>query len=209
MKEIFIHADPIDRMKSLVNEILLYQELNRNKESLETLKQILSLFDEIPAALSSNDAILLAEYCYQNNHNAEGDMLIKHAIRNNHSNQEVISTIEEKLANFGLDKDVISNLLKSRDEVVEINNRGVQMATAGQLSESISLFVKAASAMPENVVINLNTAQSMIMFMQKHGAKEELLSQAKKYLEHVTFSGTPSEKYRKLMASFRQLQRAL
>lgn len=209
MRETFNHAAPDDQMKSLVNQVILYQELERNQESLDTLEEILAVFEKTPAVLSSNDAILMAEFCYKNSLNNEGDMLIKHAIRNNHSNHEVIDSIVERLAHIGFDKDAIANLLKSRDEVIEINNRGVQMATAGELSESISLFVKAASAMPENVVINLNTAQSMIMFMQKHGAQEELLSQTKKYLDQVTFSGAASEKYTKLMASYRKLQTTL
>jgi DNA-binding NarL/FixJ family response regulator len=209
MKETFTHAEPSEHMKSLINEIIIYQELGRDDDSLSRLHEAINLFRDSPASLSSDNAILLAEICYKKGLVEEGNLLVKHAIRNNHSDQNAIDTITKQLSQFGIDKDSIAQLLKTRDEVVEINNRGVQMAKIGELSESISLFVKAASAMPENAVINLNTAQSMIMFMQKFGVQDELLTQTKKYLEKVSFEGTPSDKYRILMASFRKLQNSL
>ena len=63
--------------------------------------------------------------------------------------------------------------------------------------------------MLKNNVINLNTAQSIIMHMNKSGATKELMNQTKKYLEQVTFSGKPSEKYRILTASYRKLAKSI
>lgn len=63
--------------------------------------------------------------------------------------------------------------------------------------------------MPENHVINLNTAQSLIMHMNKSGATEALMDETKKYLDKVKFTGKPSEKYKILTASWQNLVETL
>jgi len=205
MKKEFNRGDIKQRMKSLVNEVKLYKELERDNEAKNSVSLVLNLFEKEPGALASNDAMTLAEFCYSHEMETEGDIFSRHAIRNNHDNQDTINDIKSRLANIGVDQKEISSLMEARDEVIALNNKGVELATQGELVESISLFVKAASAMPENVVINLNTAQSMVMFMNKAGATEELLKETKKYLDRASFTGKPSDKYRILTAAFRKL----
>jgi hypothetical protein len=59
--------------------------------------------------------------------------------------------------------------------------------------------------MPENQTITLNTAQSLIMFMQKNGPFREFMEQAQSYLARAQTLGCSSDKYNKLLAAFQGL----
>ena len=205
MKKEFNRGDIKQRMKSHINEVNLYHGLGRDDDAKKSAALVFDLFESEPGALASSDAMTMAEYCFSHNMEKEGEIFSRHAIRNNHDDQDTIDDIKSRLSNIGVDQKEIASLMGARDEVIEINNKGVDLATKGDLEKSISLFIKAAAAMPENVVINLNTAQSMVMFMNKTGATEELLKETKKYLDRISFTGKPSDKYRILIAAFNKL----
>lgn len=209
MRKEFSKADPYKNMKSHINEAFIYNELKRDKETNDHLDIIIEIFHKEPGTVTSADAIELAKLCYSLGRNDDGNIFMQYAIKNNHDNQNTIDNIITTLTNAGISQKDITALLKSRDEVIEINNRGVKLATSGKIPESIRLFIEAAAAMPENHVINLNTAQSLIMHMNKSGVTQELANQTKKYLDKVHFKGNPSEKYRVLTTSFQKLVKSL
>lgn len=208
MRESFCSPNSDFNMKYHINETLIYNEMMNKDKTTASLYRVINLFDSSPGEMNSTDAITIAEICYSHNMTEEGNKLSRHAIRNNHDNQSTINMIVDRLSAIGLSKDEINSLMESRDEVIELNNRGVKLATSGKIEESISLFVKAASAMSENRVINLNAAQSLIMFMKNSGATHELLNETKKYLDRVSFEGKPSDKYRTLTKLYQDQKRS-
>jgi CheY-like chemotaxis protein len=209
MRKEFNHADPLKNMKSLINESFLYHQMERDEETNDRIDKIVAAFDNEPGLISSVDAVSLAKLCYSINRNEDADKFIKYAIKNNHDNQNKIDEITASLKEIGVSTEQINTLLKSRDEVIEINNRGVKLATTGKIEESISLFIEAATGMPENIAINLNTAQSLIMHMSKTGVTEDLLAEAKKYLNQAKFTGKPSDKYKVLTTTLQKLAKSL
>ena len=92
-------------------------------------------------------------------------------------------------------------------EVVNVNNDGVELVKQGKLAESIRLFQRAARAMPENIVINLNAAQSLIMAMQSEGVDQQHMDDARIYLGRVAAVDAENDRYRKLMDRFQGLRK--
>jgi CheY-like chemotaxis protein len=209
MKESFNHPASEINMKTLVNEAFIYNEMLNAEKTESTIEIIMTLFSASPGSMQSSDAIDTAIICFSHNMNDYGNLLIRHAIRNNHDNQEAIDNITNRLSGIGLSGESIDALMKTRDEVVSLNNRGVKLATSGNIKESISLFIEAASGMSENKVINLNTAQSLIMHMKESGATDDLVCETKKYLDRVIFEGKPSEKYRMLTSAYLALKKSI
>jgi CheY-like chemotaxis protein len=209
MKESFGQADTENNMKTLVNEAFIYNEMLNVEKTQSIIENIMSIFNVTPGAMHSSDAIDTATICFSHDMTDYGNLLIQHAIRNNHDNEDAINNITNKLSSIGLSGEMIDTLMKTRDEVVDLNNRGVKLATSGNIKESISLFIQAASGMSENTVINLNTAQSLIMHMKESGATDDLIRETKKYLDRVIFEGKPSDKYRMLTAAYLALKKSI
>ncbi|MDT8384186.1 MAG: response regulator [Gammaproteobacteria bacterium] len=208
MKESFCLPNSDLNLKYYIHEAAIHNEMLNNEKTVSSLNKIMDIFEVSPGEMNSSDAIDIAEICYAHGMHDAGNKLSCHAIRNNHDNQEAIDEIITRLSASGLSIENIDTLMETRDEVVELNNRGVKLATNGNIQESISLFVKAAAAMAENKVINLNAAQSLIMFMKQAGPTHALLNETKKYLDRVSFDGKPSDKYRMLTKLYREQKKS-
>lgn len=206
MRESFFQPNTKQNLRYYINEAIIYNEMINKEKTKSSLTKIIDLFNIHPGEMNSTDAINMAELCFTHGMDDAGNRLACHAIRNNHDDQKILDKITGRLSASGLTSDNISTLMETRDEVIELNNQGVRLATSGEIEKSISLFVKAASAMSENRVINLNAAQSLIMFMKESGSTQELLRETKKYLDRSSFSGKPSNKYRTLTRMYRDQQ---
>lgn len=209
MRTEFRKSTPDKKIKALVTEALLYHEMEKFAEARKSIQEVLKSLKKNPAHLTSEDAIALAKICYKMDMNTEGDLLIQHVVRNNHDNNEMLEELANLLKEHGGEGKVAELIANTRDEVIAINNQGVELATQGKIEESIELFEKAAAAMSENSIVNLNAAQSLIMYMSKFSVEEEKLEQAMSYLSKIKYSGKPSEKHQKLMSICIKLQSTL
>ena len=205
MKKEFRNSDSAVLLKATIHEAVLFKELDRPDDSRQALSTVMNIFKEDPALVPSTMAMQLAESCYEAGMKAEGDDLIRHVVRNHHDDKDIHKQVQTLLEKYDTGTDARTLISQTCEEVIELNNKGVELATKGKLHDSISLFVKAASGMPENQTINLNAAQSLIMFMQKNGPFREFMEQANHYLIRVKALGDPDEKYYKLLSIYQTL----
>ena len=98
--------------------------------------------------------------------------------------------------------DLIDN---TTSEIVDINNKGARLLQEGKLEESIELFMKAARGMPDNVVVNLNAAYSIMMQMQKTGKIKKYSSRVESYLERVHKLDPLNRKYHEMMEMLQRI----
>ncbi len=209
MKKEFRGGRPGARLQALVQEVLLQQEMGHDGEAGKAVDEAMRLFRKDPASLATPLAMQLAQACYALGKKDEGDELVRHIVRNNHDDAEVLATLQGVMDACGVGEAASSLIAATCDEVIAINNRGVELATTGALQDSIKLFAQAAEGMPENLVINLNAAQSLIMFMQKYGAVPEFLEQAQGYLLRAQAIDRPSAKQDKLQIAYYKLVTSL
>lgn len=211
MKKSFCNPDSssMAKMKYFINEAVIYHQMHDSDKAKYSIAKIMEIFDLTPGEMSSNDAIIIAEICYSLGLQEAGNKLSCHAIGNNHDDQEAINSIISRLTAFGLASDKVKTLMKTRDEVIELNNLGVKLASQGKIQESISLFTKAALAMSENKVINLNAAQSLLMLMKTTNPTHKLLKETKKYLDRVSATDIPGDKFRVLTKLYREQKKSV
>jgi tetratricopeptide (TPR) repeat protein len=205
MKKEFRSSNPNMRLQSAVHEINLYDELDKPEDSKKSLESVMGIFNENPAAFATETAMELAKSCYKHGLAENGDELLKHVVRNHHDNPDILNKVKQLLDEYNNDTNSDELISNTRDEVVSLNNQGVELATQGKLRDSISLFVKASNGMPENQTITLNTAQSLIMFMQKNGPFREFMEQTQYYLARAQALGCSNDKYNKLLNAFQML----
>ena len=87
-------------------------------------------------------------------------------------------------------------------EVVNLNNKGTQLAKLGRLDEAINLFEKAARNMPDNSTINMNIANVLMMYMKANGKNDNYLYRVRQHLERVRRLDPGNENYRKLNVTY-------
>ena len=67
---------------------------------------------------------------------------MRHVVRNNHDNPEYLDKVKVFLEKTGSNNEANDLISSTRNEVIELNNEGVEHVTSGNIADSISLFVK-------------------------------------------------------------------
>lgn len=205
MKQTFRNADSEAMLQSAVVESVVCKDLGKNDASSMALDRAMELFNENPGSLSSNAAMELADACFALGRKEQGSELIKHVVRNHHEDADIIDKAKKVFADQGMGDEGDAIISGTCQEVIDVNNDGVDLAKQGKLKESIKLFAKAARAMPENLIINLNAAQSLIMLMQADGANAHQMTQTQSYLERVKQINANNERYKNLLSRYHDL----
>ncbi|VAW76986.1 Chemotaxis regulator - transmits chemoreceptor signals to flagellar motor components CheY [hydrothermal vent metagenome] len=170
------------------------------------IDQAIQHFDEHPETLSTSSVMLMAQVCLSQGNVSKGQELIKHIVRNNHDNQQILKNASKAFKKAGME-DAGDDLISSTcNEIYEINNKGIQLAQKGHLLESITLFDKAVKAMPENIAILMNATQCILLYLDKHPDNDSLTITARRYLDRAFNINPENIKYKALMVSYDSLK---
>lgn len=205
MAKEFAKANAAMKLKVAVVEGVVHKDLGNTDESGLAIDKAMELFSSDPGALSSDIAMDVAQTCLALGKIDQANELIKHVVRNHHEDQTVLDGAQTLYAEAGMADEGNSIIAGIRQEVIDLNNDGVNMAKQGKLKESIQLFQRAARAMPENMVVNLNAAQSLIMMMQSDGTNNRHLEQTRSYLDRAGDADATNERYQKLLHRYHEL----
>lgn len=191
--------DPQAEMVAAITEGMVHTNTGNPDAAGKRLEQALQLFNQNPQGLSSDIALELTDLCLSSGKEEQAEEITKNLIRNNHDNKELIERTQKVYADAGK-SDAGSELIKNTtSEIVDINNKGAHLLKEGKLEESIELFMKAARGMPDNIVVNLNAAYSLMMQMQKTGKIKKYSSRVESYLERVHKLDPANKKYHELI----------
>lgn len=193
------------RLHVSVAESYLYTRMNKKAEARRALsdaqKFALDLEDHMPKEL----ALDLAQAYLMTGETAKGTALIKNIVGSHHDDEETLDSIRAVFKELGMAQKGEDLIETTRDEIIRLNNEGVQLARAGRLSEAIAYFEKAASHLPDNKIINANAAHVLMLHMKEKGALEDELAKAKNYLDRVWKIDDSYADYGMLIAMYREL----
>lgn len=195
------------QLQAAVIQALVYKETGNSGESAKALDRVMTLYAQNPSNLPTSTALELAEASYALGKGDHGSELLKHVIRNNHEDAQLLEKVKAICAKTG--DAALSNLVETTcKEVVGTNNKGVELIKEGKIDESISLFMQAARAMPESVSINLNAALALIAHMRKNGISDKATQQTESYLDRVMRVAAGNERYKKVLQQYREVLEA-
>jgi len=173
------------RLYVSVTESYIYKKMNKDFEArkaiIEAQKIMEDLGGEIPASLK----LELARAYIITGEKEKGTEIIKHVIRENHDEKEILEDVRVVFRETGMENQGQKIIEETRQEIIRLNNVGVNLVQEGRLTEAIAYFEKAAAHLPENKIINANAAQVLMFFMKEKGVSGENLNNVKTYLDRV------------------------
>lgn len=201
-------GDADAQLQVAMAEAVAQKGIGNVERSQQALERANRAFQVRPECVSSELAMGLAEVCFQLDSTDSARELLRHALRNQHEDAAMQQRIRDMFSRAGQPdegQELINSTIK---EVKEINNQGVRLAQEGKLEESIRFFEKAALGMPENLQVNLNAAQSLVLFMRENGVSKTYAQKAEIYLGRVQSMDVTNPKYQKLRELLGQLTAA-
>lgn len=96
-------------------------------------------------------------------------------VKNNHENAELLAQVNDLYNQAGMSDQGEELVRKSRQEVIEINDRGVILAKEGKLDDAIRLLNDARTMLPNNKRIMINLSNMAVMSMRKNGKNGDMM----------------------------------
>lgn len=173
------------QLYTLMTEARVQQSLGNVESARQGLAKAAELHQRLGGGADAGASLALAKVAAQLGDKDRAQELIVKLVRNNHENDALLDEIQATCHDAGIMEASSQMIQDIRKEIVELNNRGVQLASAGQIDAAIGIFEEAADGMPGNRTINLNAAKVLVMFMERHGVDGDSLGRTRKYLERI------------------------
>lgn len=201
--------NPQADLEATITSSAVHAAMGNKQKSEEALEKSLKLAASHPEMVSADLGMELAETCLKNGRKEEANELIRTVVKNHHDDKEVLDKITHVYQEAGVESEGEELIKQTQKDIVRINNQGVELIKQGKLDESIDFFTKAAKGMPQNPIINLNAAQSLIMQMKETRATKPLIARALSYIQAAQHSSSHQEWYSQLMGECRELSASI
>ena len=181
------------------------QQHSGNKQQAEKLLQ--SAAERLPQLdqLSAEEKMEFARTCYAQGQKVLGDGVASQLIRNNHDNELLLQRLSTMFDQLGMADAGADLIMHNVQGMVDLNNKAVREAQAGEHDKAIAMFQQALQEMPESIQLMLNLVNAVIAQVHLKGWHESHVRQAYDYLQKVRQVAPTNNKLQKLMQAWRLL----
>jgi tetratricopeptide (TPR) repeat protein len=173
------------RLHVSVAESFIYKTMNKDAEARSAMLEAEKIIDELAGQIPTELELDLAKAYIMIGDKEKGTQIIRHIVQGNHDNEEILDNVRSVFKETGMEEKGRAIINQATEEIIRMNNDGVKLAQDGKLAEAIRFFETAAAKLPDNKIINANTAQVLMLYMKKNGVNPEKLSDVKTYLDRV------------------------
>lgn len=202
-----LRGDKQAELAALVSESLCLKAEGATDKARQLVEQALSLQQQVEAenqekgrTVSQRLSIDLAHVCYATGKQEAAEKLMRQVAAENHEDNHLIDHINDVFAKTGYSEAGKALLDEVGQEIVNLNNKGVLAARAGNFEESVRLLMQAADQVP-NLQFLVNAAKAIFTLMDKNGWSPSLADRAQDYLQRAQRKDRKSPK----VASARQM----
>lgn len=177
---------PETKLHAKVVEGMVYRKSGDFVGAGKISKEVADLVQQDKDALPPGVMVEAAQLFLETGNKEAAESLAQAIVKNNHENAKLLAQVNEVYNQAGLQDEGQKLIEKSRQEVVEANNRGVTLAKEGKLDEAIRVLGDARAMLPNNKRIMINLANVAVLAMRQSGKNDTLLQVARECLERVS-----------------------
>jgi tetratricopeptide (TPR) repeat protein len=163
----------------------IHEGMGNSEASKALLEKAAMIYEDLDHHTHTDCSLELAKAYNRMGMEEKAVDLMQNAVSNNHTDDELLNEIKSTMRAMGMKQETLGAIDKIRKEVAELNNRGVELAKQGKLAEAIQLLEETAERMPDNRVVNLNTALVLLLDAENRPFTGEDSTRIKRYLRRV------------------------
>lgn len=187
--------NPHAALQTAAAESLVYKKMGDQEKSDAALVNAEQLMDSLQGKVHPDLALDMAKALFAAGKKDKASGLLRDVIKNNHENAAISSQIEAVFQSENMLDEGQAMINAARQEVVNINNRGVLLAKSGEFQEGVKLLRTAVADLPHSEVIIMNLCGLLLGLIAKEGKTDALLHEAKDLLERARVINPQSKKY--------------
>lgn len=199
--------NPSAALQTAAAESRIYQKMGQTDKAQAALATAEQLVEQLADKISPELLVEVAKSQLKLGQKDKACSLLGRVIKNNHENTALVRQIETVFARENLIQEGHALVNASRQEVIEINNKGVMLAKQGDFEQGVKLLRSAVQQLPGSEAVIINLAGLLIGQMSKEGYKDALGAQTLALLERVHEINPANKKYYAYTLVLSRLQR--
>ena len=173
----------------------VHQQAGDTQAAQAALEQAMTLQSRRNGRASPQATLELAHSLLASGRKSDAVQLLGRLVKTHHENAQLSDQAQQLFTRFDMGDEGRQLMQAARQELIEVNNRGVLLGREGKFAEGANLLRVALQELPTNEVMLLNMAGLLIAQMRTEGASDDLVSEAVGLLQRVREINPDSGKY--------------
>ncbi|MEQ1531697.1 MAG: response regulator, partial [Methylococcales bacterium] len=186
--------EPEAELQAALLSIDLYQKTGQNSLAKQAYEKALPLSEQFGRLASKEVRLQMAKTCFVNNDAGIAEKIIHDLVKSNIDNKAFMEDIKQLCKSFNSDNYLESLIRDTKQELVDINNKGVQLFKEGKIKEALKTFENAMEIMPDNKTILLNVAKILVHDLKASGYSQKKLQKAQSFINKAIHVGIAHDK---------------
>jgi tetratricopeptide (TPR) repeat protein len=199
---------PEAELRAATLESELYKQLGDNKLSQQAFEKALNVYEALGKNTPKDLQLDLAKTCFLNDKPDTADKILDSLIKSHIDDDGFMDEIRNMQSSIGRENHSETLIQKTKQELIDINNRGVSLFKQGKINEAIELLEQAVSKMPDNKTIILNMAKIALHDLKTSGLNEEKILRTQTFIQKAKQIGVTPDKLSNIQIEFAKLTHA-
>ncbi|MFA6051705.1 MAG: response regulator [Methylobacter sp.] len=188
------HNDPEGKLRAATLEIDIYKKTNKEALARQSYDKAVKLNAEFGSRISRESRLEMAKACHLYGDTQISEEILADLVKANIDDKQFIDTVGEMCSTFIGDNYAENLLRQAKQELVEINNKGVSLFKEGKIDEALAVFEEAIKKMPDNRTIILNMAKIIVHDIKTSKPDPEKLMNAQSHINKAIQLGISHDK---------------
>ncbi|MFA6052700.1 MAG: tetratricopeptide repeat protein [Methylobacter sp.] len=194
------HNDPEGKLRAATLEIDIYKKIDKEGLAKQSYDKAIKLNAQFGNQASRGLRLEMAKACHLYGDTQISEEILADLVKTNIDDKQFIDTVGEMCTTFIGDNYAEILLRQVKQELIDVNNKGVSLFKEGKIDEALAVFEEAIEKMPDNQTIILNMAKIMVHDIKTSGGTQEKILNAQAYINKAIQLGIPHNKIGGLQA---------
>jgi len=191
------------RATSLETEV--FKKIGNTDRSQQAFEKTMELHVEQKKHMPKDLQLDVARACYLNNEGELANDIIYSLIFNHSDDKAFMLSIEKMQAELGQKNNSRQLIKTAKKELVQINNKGVELFQQNKITQALAIFNQAIERMPDNKNIILNMATILLHNLKSSGITKDKLLLTNYYIKRAKQVGISPDKLGHLQLEFEKI----
>lgn len=175
-------------------ESIVFERAGDYESARKSLKAAMDAHAAAEGAMDAAAVFDLASAMLQAGEDAAAKDLIKRAVKSDHQSAKIAAMAQAVFDKAGLGDEGRDLIKSSTEDVIKINNEGVNLGKAGKFDEAIETLKVALDEIPANETILSNLAGMLLAKMRRDGRDQAMVIEARDILSRLRKVNPASKK---------------
>ncbi len=163
----------------------IYMHTGEIEKAQSQLKTALGQLVQLTLPPSATVGLALAKACFNQQQGALAEIVVRNLLKNSHDDLALAAKITTLYRQQGHEDQAEQLIQENSASIVALNNEAVKLARSGDLAGAAERFIRAATDMPSNVQVLLNTVNALLAYTNQHGWHQEWMQLSNDYLLRI------------------------